>query len=102
MPTPRSDSLRLSSASARAISRRTRALARSLTSFAAEPRPRLSPARVAMAPPVDDLRGDDAERQSDADDEEGARAARAALLLCRRCDLGWAVGELRAGRCLRC
>src|SRR3954469_1286999 len=100
MPTPRSESLRLSSASARAISRRTSALARLLTSFAAEPRPRLSPARVAMAPPIDDLRGEDADRECDADDDERAWPAGAALLrgrlhLCRT------VGELRARGRLR-
>src|SRR3954447_11363404 len=100
MPTPRSESFRLSSARASAISRRTRELARSLTSFAAEPRPRLSPARVAMAPPIDDLRSDDAERERDADDDERARS-RGAALLRGRLHLSRTVGELRARGCLR-
>src|SRR6476659_2010044 len=98
MPTPRSERLR--SARASALSRRTSALARSLTSFAADPRPRLSPARVAMAPPVDHLGGQDAERQRDADDDEWARTAGAAFLL-RRLYLCWTVGELRARGRLR-
>src|SRR3954451_10009800 len=100
MPTPTAAAFRLSSAAASASSRRTIELTRSLTSFVACPRPRPSPARMGMAPPVDDLGRDDAERERDADDDERTRAAGAALLL-RRVHERRMLPDLRAGRCDR-
>src|SRR5205085_460962 len=76
MPTPTAASFRFSSAAASWSSSRTSELARSLTTFAAKPRPRGSPARMGMASPVDPFREEDARCERRAEHDEGARATR--------------------------
>src|SRR3982751_681824 len=70
MPMPSAATFFLISSAASSSSRRASVLACSATCLAAGPTPGFSVAGVGMAPPVDELRGGDAERERRAEHEE--------------------------------
>src|SRR5215207_2622709 len=90
-PAPSAPAFRFSSRPASSSSSLAIALACSATCLAASPTPgfAVSPLRMGMAPPVDDLREDGADAEGGSRDHEGVRSAFA----------GAPAAELRAGRC---